>query len=66
LFYSNSDRTMSFGALVAAMIATSGDEAFVVLSMFPLQAIGLSVMLFVIAIAAGRAAENCLQNRNTF
>jgi len=57
---------MSFGALVAAMIATSGDEAFVVLSMFPLQAIGLSVMLFVIAIAAGRAAENCLQNRNTF
>ncbi len=34
-----SHRAMSFGALVAAMIATSGDEAFVMFSMFPLQAV---------------------------
>ena len=34
-----SHRNLSFGALVAAMIATSGDEAFVMFSMFPLQVI---------------------------
>ncbi len=42
-----SHRTVSFGALVAAMIATSGDEAFVMLSMFPQQALWLSAMLFI-------------------
>ena len=30
---------VSFGALVATMIATSGDEAYVMLSMFPLNAV---------------------------
>jgi hypothetical protein len=34
-----SHRSLSHGALVAAMVATSGDEAFVMFSMFPLQAL---------------------------
>jgi len=61
-----SHRTVSFGALVAAMIATSGDEAFVMLSMFPLQAIGLSAMLFVIAIAAGWATDKIFLKQDKY
>ena len=41
-----SHRAVGFSALVAAMIATSGDEAFVMFSMFPLQALWLSALLF--------------------
>ena len=46
-------RIFSFGALVAMMIASSGDEAFVMLAMIPEQALFLFVILFVIAIAVG-------------
>lgn len=46
-------RMFSFGALVAMMIASSGDEAFVMLAMIPQQALILFAMLFVIAVAAG-------------
>ena len=46
-------RLMSFGAIVATMIATSGDEAFVMFAMFPDKALFLTVLLFVIAVAAG-------------
>lgn len=46
-------RMMSFGALVAMMIASSGDESFVMLAMIPQQALILFAVLFVIAIAAG-------------
>lgn len=46
-------RFVSLGALVAAMIATSGDEAFVMLSMFPSKAAILFLFLFIIAILAG-------------
>jgi len=41
---------ISFGAIVGGMIATSGDEAFVMLSMFPKQAIFLFLLLFVLGI----------------
>jgi hypothetical protein len=34
-----SHRNLSFGALVATMIATSGDEAFVMFTLFPLKAL---------------------------
>ena len=44
---------LSFGALVAMMIATSGDEAFVMLAMFPRQAGWIFLLLLVVAIAAG-------------
>ncbi|MFC1714084.1 putative manganese transporter [Candidatus Poribacteria bacterium] len=41
---------MSFGAIVGGMIATSGDEAFVMLAMFPGKAILLFGSLFVLGI----------------
>jgi len=44
---------LTFGAIVAGMIATSGDEAFVMLTQFPEQALILFAILFVIAIPIG-------------
>ena len=46
-------RMFSFGALVAMMIASSGDEAFVMLAMIPKQALILFGILFVIAVVVG-------------
>ena len=46
-------RMMSFGSLVAMMIASSGDESFIMLAMIPRQALILFAILFVIAIIAG-------------
>ena len=50
-------RMFSFGALVAMMIASSGDEAFVMLAMIPEQALILFVILFIIAIVVGIATD---------
>ena len=44
---------ISFGALVAMMIASSGDEAFVMLAMVPDKALWIFLVLFAIAIVAG-------------
>ncbi|MBR4842835.1 MAG: arsenic efflux protein [Bacteroidaceae bacterium] len=44
---------ISFGALVAMMIASSGDEAFVMLAMFPGRSVWIFLILFVIAVAVG-------------
>ena len=46
-------RMFSFGALVAMMIASSGDEAFIMLAMIPQQALVLFVVLFVLAVVVG-------------
>lgn len=46
-------RMFSFGALVAMMIASSGDEAFVMLAMIPEQALVLFALLFMIAVVVG-------------
>lgn len=46
-------RMFSFGALVAMMIASSGDEAFIMLAMIPEQALLIFSILFVIAVLAG-------------
>ena len=46
-------RMFSFGALVAMMIASSGDEAFVMLAMIPREALVLFAILFVLAVAVG-------------
>ena len=46
-------RMFSFGALVAMMIASSGDEAFVMLAMIPREALVLFAILFVMAVAVG-------------
>ena len=48
-----SHKLLSFGALVAMMIASSGDEAFVMLAMIPKEALLLIAVLFVVAILAG-------------
>ena len=44
---------ISFGALVAMLIATSGDEAFVMLTLFPGKALLISAAILVIGIAVG-------------
>ena len=44
---------LSFGSLVAMMIASSGDEAFLIMAMIPKTAILLFVVLFIIGIVAG-------------
>lgn len=41
---------ISFGAIVGGMIATSGDEAFVMLAQFPATALMLFVLLFLLGI----------------
>ena len=48
-----SHKLLSFGALVAMMIASSGDEAFIMLAMIPKEALLLCGILFVVAVAAG-------------
>lgn len=50
-------RMISFGALTAMMIASSGDEAFIMLAMFPGKALLLSAILFVIAVFSGWAID---------
>lgn len=44
---------ISFGALAGSLIAVSGDEAFVMLAMFPRDAVLLFGLLFVFGIAGG-------------
>jgi len=46
-------RMLSLGAIVTTMIATSGDEAFVMLAMFPEKAIILTIIIFAVGIIAG-------------
>jgi hypothetical protein len=48
-----SHQLISFGAVVTTMIATSGDEAFVMFALFPRQAIILNVILLFVGILAG-------------
>ncbi len=48
-----SHQLISFGAVVTAMIATSGDEAFVMFAMFPEKAFLLTAILFLVGISAG-------------
>jgi hypothetical protein len=44
---------LSFGAITAGMIATSGDEAFVMLAMFPDKALLIFGILFLVALGSG-------------
>lgn len=48
---------VSFGALIAMMIASSGDEAFVMLAMVPRQALLLTAALSVLAVVAGLVTD---------
>jgi hypothetical protein len=48
---------ISFGALAGAMIAVSGDEAFVMLAMFPKTAIILFAILFILGTIGGKIID---------
>ncbi len=56
---------LGLGALVATMIATSGDEAFLMFSIIPETALLLHVIIFIIAIAAGFLTHLLFKNRKT-
>jgi len=51
------------GALVSTMIATSGDEAFLMFSIIPETALFLHVAIFIIAIVSGFAVQAVFKNR---
>ncbi len=44
---------LTLGAVVAAMIATSGDESFVLLAIIPKHALALTGLLFLVGLGAG-------------
>lgn len=48
---------LSFGALAAMMIASCGDEAFMIIAMTPDKAVPLFILLFVIAVVCGHATD---------
>ena len=53
----------SLGAIVTTMIATSGDEAFVMLAMLPDKAILLTVILAVTGIVAGYLTDRFIKTK---
>jgi len=48
---------ISYGTIAGLMIATSGDEAFVMLAMFPKTAVILFIILFVLGVFSGRLID---------
>jgi len=54
---------LSFGALVAGMIATSGDESFVMMSLFPGKFIILTAILFAVGIVTGLILDKLFSGR---
>ena len=57
-------RMFSFGALVAMMIASSGDEAFVMLAMIPEKALVIFAALFVIAVVTGVIVDKLWERKH--
>ena len=58
-------RRLSVGAVVAAMVATSGDESFVLFAMVPQTALLLTGLLFVVGVASGILTDKLLGRRLT-
>ncbi|MDP3461317.1 MAG: putative manganese transporter, partial [Bacteroidales bacterium] len=56
-------RVVMFPALVATMIATSGDEAYLMFSMMPATAFKLNIILLIIAIASGFIVHFTVKNK---
>ena len=56
---------VSLGAVVAAMIATSGDESFVMLAMMPKQALLVFGVLFILGIASGPVTDAIIQGHTS-
>ena len=61
-----SHQVVSLGALVTTMIATSGDEAFVMFSMFPAKALWLTIGLFFIGIVSGYITDLIFKKQKVF
>jgi hypothetical protein len=57
-------RTFNFAALLTTMIATTGDEAFVMFSLFPGKALQLNLYLLLGAIAAGSIYYSVFKNKS--
>ena len=60
-----SKKVFPFSALLSMMIATTGDEAFVMLAMYPGTAAAIFAGLFSLAIAVGLACEKFESGRST-
>ncbi|NQU39121.1 MAG: arsenic efflux protein [Lentisphaerae bacterium] len=58
-------RVITFGALVGAMVASCGDEAFVMLAMFPERAIQLMGLLLVAGVLTGLLTDLVFKGRKT-
>jgi hypothetical protein len=56
-------RMLTPGALVACMIATCGDESFVMLAVMPKQALVLFGILFLLGVAGGAATDLVFRKR---
>lgn len=54
-------RIVSFGALIAMMIAATGDEAFVLFALIPKTALVLNLILFPLAIAVGLLVDRLVK-----
>ena len=53
-------RVVKLGAVVATMIATSGDEAFVMFALFPREALWLTLLLILIGVVMGWITDRFL------
>jgi hypothetical protein len=57
-------RIFSFGALIAAMIATTGDEAYFMIALMPKETIIIFSILAVLSIIVGILADKIFKNKN--
>ncbi len=57
-------RLISFGALIAMMIVSSGDEAFIIMAMIPKTAIILFALLLAIGIGSGLLIDYVFNKKN--
>ena len=58
-------RMVSLGAIVAAFIASFGDEAFFMFSLIPVTTIWMSLILIVIALVVGYLVDLIFKNKQT-
>ena len=56
-------RVVNFPALIATLIATAGDEAFFMFSMFPGNALKITGILFIISIVIGGILQLTMKNK---
>lgn len=58
-------RVITFGALVATMVASTGDAAFMMLAVFPDKAVWLIIRLFALGMISGAVLDLVFRNRRT-